>query len=242
MASEGALPGRRAGAEHAPFADDRGVEAPAERRARGLRALSVSARLFAGATTFFFLAFVFAYFYLRSLNQDHFWHPSAAQLKEQQEALHVSLNPNQALGVAFVVCIVLSVLLTIVAARGETRRARGWLLPGFAGLALGLAAVAVQCVEFVVQKFGPTDGAYASVFCGWMGFYLLFVVGTMYWLETHLATELRERRNPTARPEEGLTEYEDPDKLLQRGIDAAAFYWSYLGAIGVLTYVVLYLV
>ena len=38
-----------------------------------------------------------------------------------------------------------------------------------------------------------------------------------------------------------MTVFEDPDKLLPRGMDAAVFYWSFLAAIGVITYVVLYL-
>ena len=70
----------------------RGVEIPPEPPDVGARALSVAARLLAGATTFFFLAFVFAYFYLRSLNQDHMWRPA-----------HV--KPEQALGAAIVACV-----------------------------------------------------------------------------------------------------------------------------------------
>ena len=61
---------------------------------------------------------------------------------------------------------------------------------------LGLAAVALQCIEYTVQHFGPTDGAFASVFCAWTAFYLIAVLGTMYWLETQVATELRARRAP----------------------------------------------
>ncbi len=50
-----------------------GVEIPPEPPDVGARALAVATRLLAGATTFFFLAFLFAYFYLRSLNVDHMW-------------------------------------------------------------------------------------------------------------------------------------------------------------------------
>jgi hypothetical protein len=82
----------------------------------GARALSIATRLLTGASTFFFLAFVFAYFYLRSLNQSHFWKPTAALLKEQQE-IHVSLTPNQGLGAAFIACVVVSALLAIIAGR-----------------------------------------------------------------------------------------------------------------------------
>jgi len=218
-----------------------GVDIPPEPPDVGARALSVASRLLAGATVFFFLAYVFAYFYLRSINQNHFWRPSAALLKEQKE-VHVSLNPDQALGVVFVVCLVLSVLLTVVAGRQMKRRARSWLTPAIGGLVLGVGAVAAQCIEFIVQKFGPTDGAFASVFCTWLGFYLVAVMGTMYWLETQIATELRARRVAAGQLEQKTGgDIADPDRLIAPALDAAVFYWGFLGALGVLTYVVLYL-
>lgn len=227
MAAEGAVPGPR-GTDPAPFAEDRGVEPPAERRERGLRALSVSARLLAGGTTFFFMSFLFAYFYLRSLDMERAWRPS-------------HIKPTQGLGAAFVACIILSAIALVVADRRQ-RKWGEWLGFATASLVLGLAAIVVGCIEFTTQNFGPTDGAYASVFCGWMAFYLLFVLWTMYWIEIQVATEYRERRKPTARLGEGVTEYEDPDQLLPRGIEASTFYWVFLAAIGVITYVVLYLV
>ncbi len=57
------------------------------------RALSVASRLLAGATTFFFLAYVFAYFYLRSIDSAHVVARPACR------------TSTQALGVAFAVCI-----------------------------------------------------------------------------------------------------------------------------------------
>jgi heme/copper-type cytochrome/quinol oxidase subunit 3 len=213
-----------------------GVEIPPEPPDVGARAISVASRLLCGASTFFFLAFLFAYFYLRSINQHGFWLPSAALLKEQNE-VHVSLKPDQLLGVVFIVCIVLSVLLTIIAGRGMKRRSRGWITPAIGGLTLGVGAVAAQCIEFVVQKFGPTDGAFASVFCAWLAFYLIAVMATMYWFETQVATELRARRAPA----ETGGDIKDPDELIAPALDAAVFFWGFLGGIGVLTYVTLYL-
>ena len=227
MASEGAVPAPQ-GTGPAPFAPGRGTEVPAERRERGIHALSVSARLFSGATTFFFMSFVFAYFYLRSLDVERDWRPH-----------HV--KPDQGLGAAFVACIVVSALALILAER-QQRSWSEWVGLATGSLVLGLAAIALQCIEFTKQPFGPTDGAYASVFCGWVAFYLLFVLGTMYWLEIQIATELRERRKPSARPGEGVTEYEDPDQLLPRGIAASTFYWSFLAGIGVITYIILYII
>jgi heme/copper-type cytochrome/quinol oxidase subunit 3 len=213
-----------------------GVQIPPEPPEIGARALSVASRLLAGATTFFFLAFLFAYFYLRSINQDRWWKPSAELLKEQKE-VHVSLSPNQGLGVAFIVCVLLSVALTIVAGRQMKQRSRSWVTSAIVGLVFGLAAIALQCVEYTAQHFGPTDGAFASVFCAWTAFYLIAMLGTMYWLETQLATELRARRVPAG----GEGDIEDPDKLIAPGLDAAVFYWGFLGGIGVVTYVTLYL-
>ncbi len=61
----------------------------------------------------------------------------------------------------------------------------------------------------------------------------------MYWLETQVATELRARREPAAHEPSG--DIKDPDRLIAPGLDAAVFYWAFLGGIGVITYVTLYL-
>jgi heme/copper-type cytochrome/quinol oxidase subunit 3 len=219
MASESEKPPLGMMAAAAPA----GVEIPPEPADVGARALSVASRLLCGASTFFFLAFLFAYFYLRSLNVAHMWRPA-----------HV--NPSQGLGAAFVACIVLSAALTIVAGRQMKSRSRSWTGPAIGGVVLGLAAVALQCVEYTHQSFGPTNGAFASVFCAWTAFYLIAVLITMYWLETQVATELRARSAPAS---EG--DIKDPDRLIAPGLDAAVFYWVFLAAIGVITYVVLYL-
>ena len=63
----------------------------------------------------------------------------------------------------------------------------------------------------------------------------------MYWLETQVATEIVERRRETTHHIDPRTGFENPDELLPRGLDAAVFYWCFLAGLGVLTYVVLYL-
>lgn len=201
-----------------------GVEIPPEPPDVGARALSVGARLLAGSSVFFFLAFVFAYFYLRSLNVHGMWKPA-----------HV--KPEQGLGAAFAACLLLSALAMIVAGRRFKAGQRSWTTPAAAGLGFGLVAVALQCIEYTTQNFGPTDGAFASVFCAWTACYLLAALGTMYWVETNLASELRARREPA----DADGDIKDPDRLIAPGLDASVFYWSFLAAIGLLTYVILYL-
>jgi hypothetical protein len=66
---------------------------------------------------------------------------------------------------------------------------------------------------------------------------VIAVLGTMYWLETQVASEVRARRKPAST--EG--DISQADLLIAPGLDAAVFYWSFLAAIGVVTYVVLYL-
>jgi heme/copper-type cytochrome/quinol oxidase subunit 3 len=201
-----------------------GVEIPPEPPDVGARALSVASRLLCGASTFFFLAFLFAYFYLRSIDQNHMWRPA-----------HV--KPDQGLGAAFIACVAISAVLAIVAGRGMKAGSRGWLGPAAASVALGLVGVALQCVEYTTQHFGPTDGAFASVFCAWSGLYLIAVLGTMYWLETQVATELRARRTPAS--SDG--DIKEPDKLIAPGLDAAVFYWGFLAGLGIVMYITLYL-
>ena len=203
---------------------DAGVEIPLEPPDVAARGLTVAARLLCGATVFFFLAYLFAYFYLRSINVDHMWKPS-----------HV--KPMQGLGAAFIICILLSVGLAIVAGRQMKVGSRSWTGAAAAAIVLGLLAVALQCIEYTTQHFGPTDGAYASVFVAWTGFYLIAVLATMYWLETQVATEFRARRRPAGAD----GDIKDPDLLIAPGLDAAVFYWTFLGAIGLLMYVTLYL-
>jgi heme/copper-type cytochrome/quinol oxidase subunit 3 len=200
-----------------------GVEIPPESPDVGARALSVASRMLCGASTFFFLAFLFAYFYLRSIDADHMWRPRG-------------VHPNQGLGAAFIACVVLSVAASILAGRRMKAKSSSWTLPAIVGVVLGLAAIVLQCVGYTVQHFGPTNGAFASVFCAWTAFYLIAVLFTMYWLETQVATELRARRSPASHGD-----IEDPDSLIAPGLDAAVFYWGFLGGIGVITYVTLYL-
>lgn len=201
-----------------------GVEIPPEPPDVGARALYIAGRLLAGATTFFFLAFLFAYFYLRSLNENHQWHIGR-------------VKADQGLGAAIVACVLLSAVLAIVAGRQMKSQSRGWLGPAIASLGLGLAAIALQCVEYTVQHFGPTDGAYASVFCAWTAFFAIAALATMYWLETQIATELRARREPA----HAHGDIKDPDRLIAPGLDACVFFWSYLAALGAIAYVTLYL-
>ena len=109
-----------------------GVEIPPEPPDVGARALSVASRLLAGATTFFFLAYIFAYFYLRSLNVEHLWRPR-------------HIGPDQGLGAAMIACVVLSAVLTIISGRQMKSGSRSWPVAALGGVVLGLAVPGLRC-------------------------------------------------------------------------------------------------
>jgi heme/copper-type cytochrome/quinol oxidase subunit 3 len=203
------------------------------------RNLIAAGHLLASATAFFFLGFVFAYFYLRSLNNDHLWRPK-----------HV--DPSLALGTAVMaLCVVSAIVVRIGLVDHRAGRRSRWRLNGVLGLAAGVAAVVIQVVEWTTNGFGPADGGYASVFIGWTAFNVLFVVGTLFWLENLLATAIRYRDVASGVPAPGHAsgdpgraghDIADPLSLIRAGLEALSFYWAFLAGLGVLAWVVLYLV
>jgi heme/copper-type cytochrome/quinol oxidase subunit 3 len=220
-----------------PGADYGVVEAePPELMGRNLNS---AAHLLASATAFFFLAFLFAYFYLRSLNNGHMWHPKAVE-------------PSVALGTIVMALTVASALLVRLGLLDHRAGRRPqWRLKGLLALVVGLAAVVLQFVEWVTASFGPADGGYASVFVGWTAFNVLFVLGTLFWLENLLATAYRYRGVVSGAPEPGhasgdagrLThDIEDPLSLVRPGLESLSFYWAFLAGLGVIAWVVLYLI
>jgi heme/copper-type cytochrome/quinol oxidase subunit 3 len=203
------------------------------------RNLNSAAHLLASATAFFFLAFIFAYFYLRSLNNAHLWHPK-----------HV--DPSVTLGTLVMALTVASALLVRLGLLDHRagRRAQ-WRLKGVAALAVGLIAVVLQFVEWTSANFGPADGGYASVFIGWTAFNVLFVLGTLLWLENLLATAYRYRKIPTGAPAPGEAsgdpdrpghDIADPLSLVRSGLESLSYYWGFLAGMGVLAWIILYLV
>ena len=144
-----------------------GVE-PADLLARNIR---IGSRLWGAAEAFFFVAFFFAFLYLRALNTNGLWrgwpphHPS----------------PSTGFGVAILLCVLAS---AAAATATHYLPADSWRACAIAALVLALVAVILQAVQFSSLGFGPTDGAYASVFVGWSGLFALMLLGAVYWLAT----------------------------------------------------------
>jgi heme/copper-type cytochrome/quinol oxidase subunit 3 len=211
-------------------------EEPPELLGRNLISASY---LLAGATAFFFVAFLFAYFYLRSLNNAGMWKPKG-------------VDASIGWGTAVVACYVLSALLVRLGlADHRALRRRQWRIKGIAALLAGLAGLVVQVVAWTQQSFGPADGGFASVYFGWTAFLFLFVLGTLLWLQMTVAMSLRYSRVEGGAPAPGEAsgdphrlahDIRDPLSLVRAELVGVSFYWTFLAGIAVVTWIVLYLI
>jgi heme/copper-type cytochrome/quinol oxidase subunit 3 len=203
------------------------------------RNLVSASYLLAGATAFFFVAFVFAYFYLRSLNSAGMWKPKG-------------VDASVGWGTAVVACYALSaVLVRLGLTDHRALRRQQWRLKGLIALLIGVIGLVLQVLDWTHEGFGPADGGFASVYFGWTAFLFLFVLGTLLWLEMTFATSLRYRTMETEAPPPGHAsgdphreahDIRDPLSLVRAELVGLSFYWTFLAGIAVLSWIVLYLI
>src|SRR5205807_7414652 len=111
---------------------------PADILARNIR---IGSRLWAASQAFFFIAFFFAFLYLRALNTNGLWRGWP----------HHHPNPSMAFGVAILICVVAS---AAVARASVLLSPALWRLAAGASLLLVLAAVGLQAAQFPSLGFG----------------------------------------------------------------------------------------
>jgi heme/copper-type cytochrome/quinol oxidase subunit 3 len=191
------------------------------------RNLQVGARMMAAAQAFALLSFVFAYFYLRTLNSNGDWRPK-----------HV--NPSGGIGVAMLVCLVACALAYAYGVQrlGDGTEG-GWRAASIASLVLGVAAFVLIIVQFASISFGPTSGGYASVFVGWNAFYAVNLLIVLCWLETLVAQSLHTHTQEVA-PETG--DVAAPFEVIRPAGDAFAVVLYTTVVFGVIGYVLLFVV
>jgi heme/copper-type cytochrome/quinol oxidase subunit 3 len=182
----------------------------------------VGARLLASAVVFFFMAFVFAFFYLRALNTNHDFHPAHT-------------NPPTGYGVAILACVLAATIAFELARRTLTDgTGSAWRIGALFAFVLGLAAVAIQGIEYYNLPFGASDGGLASVFLGFTAVFGIFWLGAVYWMETLWAQSLR-------RPE-SAGDIAAPSDLLRPSTAACSVYLYVLVLAELFAFVLLYLV
>ena len=187
------------------------------------RAIWVGGRLLCGAISFFFASFVFAFFYLKALDINHNWKIGR-------------VVPDGGFGIAIAALFLFSAVIYRLAAR---RPAGDSMAAGMIAVVMALAAVVLQFFEYTVLDFGASQGGYAAVFFGWTATYAIVALMGLYWIEIQVASLWRVRREGKMREIEVPT---SESALLLAGIEASSFYWAFFVAIGVLAYILLYLV
>jgi hypothetical protein len=194
-----------------------------------LGAAWTGSRLAIGGLTFLFGSFVFAYFYLRSLNSNGRWHGSGF------------IQPSIAMGTIIVALVVISAgLNTVALQRIKAGNKRAWQAGGLAALILGLAAVALMIIQLLFLPFWPGSSGYSSVFVGTYPVYLTVVLAVMIWLETLL---MRSRALPAIHFVEQPPTFTEAFVVqrFQSNLSGFTAVWNYLAVVGIVFWVLFYL-
>jgi hypothetical protein len=208
----------------------RAIEEAAYQHECALNATWVGARLAIGALTFLFGAFVFAFFYLRSLNSHGLWYPAGFS------------GPRQWSGALVMAFAVASALLqTLVLQRLKAGHKTLWLAGAAVALALGLAAVGVQLWQLMKEPFWPASSGFASVFTGATPVLVFLMFCMMVWLEMLIVAG---RQIPAVSFIEQPPTYDAVFAVqrFQARLSAFTLVWNFLALMALLYWVLFYFV
>lgn len=195
----------------------------------GLNATWTGVRLAVGALSFLFGAFIFAFFYLRSLNSWHLWYTAQTHAPAGQ-------------GTAIMLLVVVSAIVqTLGLQRIKAGRKGVWQIAALSALVLGLAAVGLQIYELVSLSFWPGASGFASVFTGFCPVFAVIAFCTLVWLETLI---MRARQIPEISFVEQPPTYAEAFAVqrFQAALSAFTVTWNYLAVVAVVAWILFYLV
>jgi heme/copper-type cytochrome/quinol oxidase subunit 3 len=194
----------------------------------GLNAAWTGSRLAIGGLTFLFGSFVFAYFYLRSLNSGGRWQGSGF------------VHPSLWMGTTIMLLAEVSAgLHYFVLQRIKAGHKSTWQIGGLAAMALGLAAVAMQIYQLAELPFRPGSSGYASVFTGFYPVLIVIQLAALLWLEILLA---RSRFIPALSFVEQPPTYTETFAVqrFQASLSAFSNVWNYLALVALLFWLLFY--
>jgi heme/copper-type cytochrome/quinol oxidase subunit 3 len=194
-----------------------------------LNATWTGVRLAVGGLSFAFGCFVFAYFYLRSLNSHGMWHPAGVK------------GPQPWAGAVIMALVVVSALVQYVGlTRIKASKKGAWQASAVLALALGLAAIGLQVWELLNLRFFPGSSGFSSVFVGATPVFVIVVLAAMIWLETLI---MRARVIPAISFVEQPPTYAEAFAVqrFQASLSAFTVLWNYLAVIAIATWVLFYL-
>ena len=129
-------------------------------------------RLALGALSLGFGSFIFAFFYLKSLNSHGLWYPAGFH------------GPQPWAGATVTGLIVVSAAVqTVVLQRIKGGHKAAWLRGAVVALVLGVAAVGLEIGQLLKLPFFPGASGFASVFTGFWPVYIVIALAALTWLE-----------------------------------------------------------
>jgi heme/copper-type cytochrome/quinol oxidase subunit 3 len=194
-----------------------------------LNSVWTGARLAAGALTFLFGCFVFAFFYLKSLNSHGLWYTSGT-------------HPKAWFGVLITLLVVVSAVVQTAALQLIKRGNKvAWQRGAVGALVLGLAAVVFAILQLLYVPFWPGASGFASVFVGFWPVYLTIVFCAMVWLEILI---MRSRAIPQISFVEQPPTYAEAFGVqrFQAALSGFTLIWNYLAAVAIIAWILFYLV
>jgi hypothetical protein len=191
-------------------------------------------RLMIGIVASGLAAFVFAFFYLRSINSYGLWYPVHAS-----PPFH---PPKMWQGTLIMGLIVVSAGIQAGALQLlKTGKKSPWLGLSVVALLLGLAGAAVQIWQLTVIPFQPGASGFASVFTGASPVFAALVLGTMVWLEILI---MRVRSIPQISFVEQPPTYDEAAEVqrFQASVSGFTLFWSFMAAAALVLWLLFYLV
>jgi heme/copper-type cytochrome/quinol oxidase subunit 3 len=195
-----------------------------------LNAAWTGTRLAIGGLCFLFGSFVFAYFYLRSVNSSGRWMGSGY------------IPPSFLEGSFIMAAIVVSAAVHYTALQQlKAGHKRAWQIGALTALILGVGAVVLQIIELLDLPFWPGSSGFSSVFVGFYPVFLTVVLVAMIWLETLLA---RSRFIPTISFVEQPPTYTEAFEVqrFQSSLSGFGTVWNFLAAMAVRFWVLFYVI
>jgi hypothetical protein len=192
-------------------------------------ALWTGGRLLIGIWTFAFAALAFAYFYLRSANNEDLWRPGGITA------------PTAAGAAIFAVTVASALLLQFGERRFRDNQTVDWQVAGWLAVLGGLLATGLQVWQLTELPFFPGSSGYASCFLGWGAMNIAVLLSGTYWIETIVAREIRLRR---AMAEDGGAPSSTLPvaRLLRVNLNGCTYFWGFIALVATFYWVLFYVI
>jgi hypothetical protein len=214
----------------APAGLSRGQEEAAFYHEAALNSAWTGARLLIGVVTSGLGAFIFSFFYLRSVNNYGLWYPKGFA------------GPQAWEGAVIVIAVAASaVAQSLGLQRLKSGKKSAWLAMNAAALGLGVVAAVFLILQLATLPFQPGDNAFASVFVGAQVVFSVLVVATVVWLEILL---MAGRQIPEISFVEQPPTFAEATVVqrFQASLSGFTLFWNFLALAAVVLWVLFYLV